>query len=336
MKRGWCPTASRPMMSGDGLIVRLRPTGGRLTADQAQAVAEASRRYGNERMDLTSRASLQLRGVTDHPALIAALAEVGLGDGQPILSSPFAPDPWEAMVLPPLPPKFGIVLDRDGWLRDVPGDIRVETSAEGRTIIRADGQPLGREGGPDLVRAMADWFLSVGTGRMRDHVPPPHLAGDTAPQPARAEPPLGLRPDGALVGLPFGELTADTLGSLGPVTLTPWRALFLPGAMALPDLITDSADPLRRVTACPGAPACAQGMQPTRPLARRLARHVTALHVSGCAKGCANPRIAAPTLVATERGFDLIPHGLASDPPVRRGLTEAECAAYFGDDDAPV
>ena len=37
--RGWCPGALRPMQSGDGLVVRLRPQAGRLTAVQAAGVA---------------------------------------------------------------------------------------------------------------------------------------------------------------------------------------------------------------------------------------------------------------------------------------------------------
>ncbi len=44
---GWCPGALRPMMSGDGLVVRLRPPLGRLSQQQACAVAELSQRFGN-------------------------------------------------------------------------------------------------------------------------------------------------------------------------------------------------------------------------------------------------------------------------------------------------
>ena len=35
--KGWCPGAYRPMMSGDGLVVRVRPTLARLTRDLAPA-----------------------------------------------------------------------------------------------------------------------------------------------------------------------------------------------------------------------------------------------------------------------------------------------------------
>ncbi len=38
-----------------------------------------------------------------------------------------------------------------------------------------------------------------------------------------------------------------------------------------------------------------------------------ALHVSGCAKGCAHPGPAALTLTGTAAGFDLIRNGTAAD-----------------------
>lgn len=341
MIRGWCPTALRPMASGDGLLVRLRPPQGRLTAAQGAAVADAARAFGNGRMDLSSRAGLQIRGVTEasHAPLIEALRAAGLVvEASPVLAAPFAPDPLEgalteALVDLPLPPKFGVVLDR-GPVRvmaDTPADIRMEGD-----LVRADGQPLGRRGGVDLVRALADWFLTTGAKRMRDVTPPPHLAGDTAPPPAMT-PALGAHPAGALVGLPFGELSPDILEALGTVVLTPWRALFLPDA-AVPEmagLILSDADPLRRVVACPGAPACAQGNAPTRPLARALAPHVRGLlHVSGCAKGCARPRDPATTLVALPDGFGMIPFGRASDPPQRRALSPEACAKIIGGMDA--
>ncbi|MGY4427317.1 sulfite reductase beta subunit-like hemoprotein [Bradyrhizobium sp. JR6.1] len=45
--KGWCPGALRPMQSGDGLVVRIRPRGGRLDAAQAAGIAELAARYGN-------------------------------------------------------------------------------------------------------------------------------------------------------------------------------------------------------------------------------------------------------------------------------------------------
>ncbi len=99
--KGWCPGALRPMLSGDGLVVRLRPYGGRLDAKQAAGIADLAARYGNGLIDLTSRANLQIRGVSEcgHPELLDALAQLGLLDPDPetesrrnILVTPF----WSA------------------------------------------------------------------------------------------------------------------------------------------------------------------------------------------------------------------------------------------------
>ena len=39
--RGWCPDAWRPMAAGDGLIVRVKPRLGRLSADDMAALGAA-------------------------------------------------------------------------------------------------------------------------------------------------------------------------------------------------------------------------------------------------------------------------------------------------------
>ena len=87
--KGWCPSALRPMASGDGLVVRLRPRGGRLSSARASHIAELSSRYGNGLIDLTGRANLQIRGVVaeSHEALIEALARLGLVDAAVIATA---------------------------------------------------------------------------------------------------------------------------------------------------------------------------------------------------------------------------------------------------------
>jgi sulfite reductase beta subunit-like hemoprotein len=70
------------MPTGDGLLVRVHPPLGRLTSAQARAVAAGARRFGNGHVDVTARANLQIRGVTEATrcGLSEALAAVGLGD----------------------------------------------------------------------------------------------------------------------------------------------------------------------------------------------------------------------------------------------------------------
>jgi precorrin-3B synthase len=83
----------------------------------------------------------------------------------------------------------------------------------------------------------------------------------------------------------------------------------------------DRADPRRRVVACPGAPACASGLIASHEIAATLAGDLplagggVALHVSGCAKGCAHPAPAPLTIVGTERGCGIVHDGTARDAP---------------------
>ncbi|GAB1363862.1 precorrin-3B synthase [Rhodobacter sp.] len=354
--QGWCPGALRPMQSGDGLVVRVRPHAGRLTPAQAVGIATAAAAHGNGLIDLSARGNVQVRGITAvrHLPLIADLAGLGLIDRdlaaetrRNITVSPFVPADALAAALeaalaeaPELPAKFGFVLDPGPrrWLARAPGDIRIEGAAGGGLILRADGLPTGlrltEAEVPAKAVALARWFVaaggvSAGRGRMaaliaRGLLPPPDLRGDEAPALVAARPAPGLRAEGALVGIAFGQTGATTLAALAALghdlRLTPWRMLLVEGARQMPDLpglITDPADPLLRVVACTGAPGCPQALQPTRGLARALAAHVPqgrVLHVSGCAKGCAHPAAADLTLTATAGGFALIRQGRASDP----------------------
>jgi precorrin-3B synthase len=143
------------------------------------------------------------------------------------------------------------------------------------------------------------------------------------------------------VGLAFGYVQADTLRALTDIARThgaAWarpafnRALLL-GPIQRAKVKTlrdearrlgfavDHADPRRRIVACPGAPACAAGLIPSREIAAALAGDVlltasgVALHVSGCAKGCAHPAPAPLTIVGTERGCGIVHDGTAGAVP---------------------
>ena len=358
--KGWCPGALRPMQSGDGLVTRIRPPLGRLTPQQAQAIAEAAQSHGNGIIDLSARANLQLRGVTEasHPRLIADLRAQGLIDPdieteslRNLIVTPFSDAETNALAttltaaltrMPHLPGKFGFALDTGPRpvLTDASVDIRVERATDGRLILRPDGHPLGQPV-TDLAKDavdMANWFvqsggITNGRGRMaaliaRGTVPP----GCTlAPADPLATPSPCLHPDGALVALAFGQMRAETLQALAALghelRPTPWRMLLLVGATelpAIPGLITDPTDPILRITACTGAPGCPQGLGDTRNLARDLALHLApdqTLHISGCAKGCAHPSATKTTLTATGQGYDLIRNGTAHDTPSLTGLT---------------
>ena len=309
--RGWCPTAHRPMMSGDGLLVRIRPRSGRMTVAKARTVADLARRFGNGLIDLTSRAALQIRGVTDevHPELLRALVAEELVDADPdiearrnIVVTPFwiAGDLADRLAralaqrlveLPQLPAKSGIVVDTGTapLLQDVSADFRFERDGEGGLLLRADGAERGRSideaDAFDALNEMAAWFVQTGggeSGRMRRHVTKVSLPGNwrlAVPADGGDVWSPGCTKEGMIVGVPFGAMSVDALSGLladadpGCVQVMPRRCLYLETArpVAHPAFIHDPSALLLDVAACPGGPRCTQATVSTRPIARQLA-----------------------------------------------------------------
>jgi precorrin-3B synthase len=184
LRKGWCPGALRPMASGDGLIARLRVVGGALTPKTARAIAEAAEKFGNGHIDLTSRANLQIRGLTAVylAPLQSALDALGMIDADPaaeavrnIVSSPLAGlDPSALVDIRPgvavlderlrrdpglwrLPAKFGFLID-DGGLLPVagqPADIGFVAQRRGGGVVLSV-RLAGRRAGFCALESLAD------------------------------------------------------------------------------------------------------------------------------------------------------------------------------------
>ncbi len=75
LRRGWCPSALKPMETGDGWLVRLHPPGAVLTPAQLIRIAGLAAHYGNGLVEISARGNLQIRGValSTHPELVATL-----------------------------------------------------------------------------------------------------------------------------------------------------------------------------------------------------------------------------------------------------------------------
>ena len=361
--RGWCPSAYRPMASGDGLLVRVKPRFGRIAADALSALADLSDRFGNGVIDLTSRGSLQVRGVSEagYPALLDALIAAGLVDADAeregrrnVVVTPFwAPgDLSERLAaavigaldrLPELPGKMGIAVDTGSARRltDVSADFRFEMNGTSSLILRADGAAKGvcvtEETAVDRLIEMAEWFVESGglqAGRMARHIariPMPDHWNVPAAQSSATEVVPGTVETGQLLGVPFGQMETAQLRSLlsraavSDVRVLPWRMLLLEDAVPVEvEGFLSGPDPLLYVAACPGALACGQGEVATRNVARALVGQVRSLHVSGCAKGCARQAASDVTLVGRNGRFDLVRNGRVGETPQHSGLTEAE------------
>lgn len=363
--KGWCPGALRPMRSGDGWVVRVRPRRARLTGAQALGLCDAAQAHGAGLIDLTNRANLQIRGVSDAALrpLQDALGALDLLDSDPDLEARrnilIAPDwradddstrLWDNLAarladLPALPPKMGFAVDAGPApiLTQDPADFRIERGEAG-LILRADGHALGTALPPgreiDHMIRLCHWFIASGgaaSGRMARHLAalPDWAVWDAAPLPARARLAPGATPLGLILGAAFGQVIARDLAVVlrsaqePAIRITPWRALVLEGVQkaTLPDsLIAAPAHPALQVDACAGAPLCPQASVETRALALALAPHVQgSLHVSGCAKGCARARPADITLTGRDGRFDLQVGGHIT----RTGLHAAQVLEHF-------
>lgn len=268
--KGWCPGAFRPMMSGDGLVVRVRPPLGEVSPAQAVGLADLAERHGSGVIEATARANLQLRGVSEqvYPALMQGLRSLGLlGDADSEARRNLVLDPFHAQgtrrvalglleglsrsEFADLPGKFGFVIDpgTPRRLAGISGDIRIEGTSGGM-ILRADGSATGRLLGTtkeavSLGLQLARWFVESGgvgrdgRGRMARHLAngaelPEALAGTAVPAPAAPKPQPGPQGTGYCAAAAFGQFTSAALRALAggkdPIRVTPYRMLYLPAA----------------------------------------------------------------------------------------------------------
>lgn len=152
------------MPSGDGLLIRAKAVGSRMDAAQAREIARTAEACGNGLIDLSQRAKLQLRGISEATIAEALRRLEGIGmlpqnaDAERvtnIIASPLAgliPGLFDAnamaaelaaelqrdAALRALPPKFLFLLDDGGALSlaDVEADIRIEAAANGQIAVR--------------------------------------------------------------------------------------------------------------------------------------------------------------------------------------------------------
>ena len=219
--KGWCPGALRPMQSGDGLVVRIRPPLGRLTPQQAQAIAQAAETHGNGIIDLSARANLQLRGVTEasHPRLIDDLRARGLIDPdiqteslRNLIVTPFRTSPP-----PPSPPHGGEGSRQGQPIRATPAASASLPPRWGRD--GEGGHPASQSDDTDTLAVT----LAAALTRM------PKLPGkfgfalDTGPRPVLAEASADIRversADGHLILRPDGHPLGQPVADLGPDAL---------------------------------------------------------------------------------------------------------------------
>ena len=160
------------MATGDGLLVRMTPTGATMSCQAFAALCAAARSCGNGVIEITSRGSLQIRGLTENSAQRFATAvgriEVVFCEGPPVLINPLAGLDADAALdmsgvaaelrrvlaaaafSADIGPKVSIALDGGGALHldAVAADVRMRTEAGGACLVAVAGDaetatPLG-------------------------------------------------------------------------------------------------------------------------------------------------------------------------------------------------
>ncbi|WID94785.1 precorrin-3B synthase [Bosea vestrisii] len=191
MRRGWCPGTLRPMLTGDGLLVRLHPPRNALTPDQLVHIAELASRHGNGQIEISGRGNLQLRGIREeaHPALVDDLLAAGLvdeadGDGpnRLTLASPLAGRAADELIdtnalaaavehsgrrVAGLPAKFSIAVDGGGALAldGFASDLRLRAVAAEMVAFGLPGDlwfgPVAPDGVPALTARLLGSFVAA-------------------------------------------------------------------------------------------------------------------------------------------------------------------------------
>ncbi|MEP0505466.1 MAG: cobalamin biosynthesis protein CobG [Paracoccaceae bacterium] len=314
--KGWCPGAYKPMMSGDGLIVRVRPIMAHLNAPQIIGLCDVASRFGNGVMDLTSRANLQIRGVLpeNHDALLQELARLGVLDVDPTIEAKrniLVMPHWTsgdltdrlgrallAMLhaLPNLPAKMGFAIDTgpSAQLQNCSADFRFELTLDGQLILRADSATSGRvitePNALDALQELIQWYLDTdgpSSGRMKRHLAVHNLPDQWTganPRDRHSGLEIGTNATGWTLGAPFGQIDAEALATLvqdskaTAIRVSPHRRITLLQAQTFPDcdFVTAQDDPVLNAHACPGAPACPHASVQTRTTAMGMIRSLPA------------------------------------------------------------
>jgi precorrin-8X/cobalt-precorrin-8 methylmutase len=268
--KGWCPGALKPMRSGDGLVVRVR-TGPIVAPMLAHALADLARTHGNGQIDLTQRANLQLRGITDDswPAVIAALEaldvlddDAGVEAVRNIILSPLAGlDPtahfdgiaaFQALntriladpVFRQLPGKFGFLIDDGGRLplHDVGTDVHFR-GTDMSVIVEIGGRlplaTISAEAIPDVASRLAAVFVAQKHENRRLLLLAEQIGTAAIAHAA------GLEPDGSIASDRRGA--PDHIGLLD-IGATPLRGIGIPfGRLtaSMLDCLATCADEIR-------------------------------------------------------------------------------------------
>ena len=265
-----CPGVLRPHVAADGAMVRVRVPGGQTTGAALTDLSRLAEAYGSGLLQLTSRASLQVRGLpevvpepfedavgragflpsAEHERVrnIVASPLTGLAGGRVDLR-PLVARLDRALLAEPrlseLPGRFLFVLDDGrGDVAGLGGDLgyRAFDAGRGELLIgdRRRVRPVRLVEVADALVGLALRFLDQRTEEWHvRQLGAPLVDGTEARLRESSVPgPPGVVGEHLVVDVPLGLLSPVQVEAVhqavdgGPVVVTPWRSLVLPYAVA--------------------------------------------------------------------------------------------------------
>jgi precorrin-3B synthase len=156
-----CPGALQLHQAADGALARIRLPGGMISAAQLAALADAATRLGAGTLELTGRANVQIRGISDAAAVAEVVAAAGL---LPSASH----ERVRNIVASPLSGRVGGEADVREWVADLDAAIQAEpalANLPGRFLFslddgRGDVSGLGADVGAHVVDEHAELLLA--------------------------------------------------------------------------------------------------------------------------------------------------------------------------------
>lgn len=245
-----CPGALRPWPAEDGLLVRLRLVGGRITRAELADLVAVAEEYGDGRVHLTGRANLQLRGLPGAdgrlaPEALAAIEGTGLLPSlthelvRNIMVAPRSEHLWPVAHeldrllcaddrLAELPGRFLFVLDLPERSGDL-GLVALDAATGQLRVGEGWGEVVALADAPGVILALAHAFLDLRTtewhvAELPVPLTPPRGRDPRAPDPTPPIP-YGDRHLAATDGIDrafLAQLDADDL------VVTPWKGVLLP------------------------------------------------------------------------------------------------------------
>jgi precorrin-3B synthase len=193
LRRGACPALSQALATGDGLLARITPTGATISCEAIRALCAAARIYGNGVIEITSRGSFQIRGLSEASSQPFALAVGGIDiafcEGPPVLMNSLAGlDPDEALDMSAIAAelrrglssapfaadiarKVSVIVDGGGGLHldAIAADVRMRAEARGASFhvaVAGDGEsatPVGAVAAEHAVKAAMNIVRVIAT-----------------------------------------------------------------------------------------------------------------------------------------------------------------------------